>query len=405
MLSPALTDHHLRVAYVGASLATELGLDPEDTREIAIAGALHDVGAESLATRISLLRRSLSRDEHCCSMRGDAVHQHAIDGSKLLCDFPPFANAARAIRFHHVDWDFGRGEEAFGEQVPLSSHILRLADQAAVLPQGDRFILNQAASIRSAIAKGAGRLYKAELVDAFAAASSRESFWLDLASPYKEEIIRPHFGEHGVALDSGELYELARLFGRIIDYRSRYTATHSAKVATAAELLAGLAGMDEQQKRILGLAGYLHDLGKLAVPSEILDKPGRLTQREELVARQHAYHTRRILSMVPGLEQVSLYAALHHERLDGGGYPFRSRDIPLGARIVAVADIFSAVTEDRPYRAGMTWEQSIGVLDELVRNGGLDGGIVALVRNHSDKFGRFVLSRDAAFPMTAHVAM
>jgi HD-GYP domain-containing protein (c-di-GMP phosphodiesterase class II) len=394
LVSPELSDHHHRVAFIAACLAEELGLGAEDRKDIVIAGALHDAGAISLTARLSLIKSCHSMHEHAGIRPGDDVHRHAFDGYRLLRDFRPFAKAATAIRFHHADWDFGRGD-AFGEEpVPLASHILRLADNAAMLPQGCDHILNQAPDIRQTIREGTGRMYKPEIVQAFEQASARESFWLDMVNPHKEEVLRPYFGEHEVAVASDALYELATLFGKIIDYRSPFTVTHSTNVAEVAELLAELAGLPAQQKRIMGLAGYLHDLGKLAIPSEILDKPGRLTPYEELVVRQHPYHTYRILSMVSGLEEVAMFGAMHHERLDGSGYPFRSRGIPLGSRIVAVADVFSAVTEDRPYRAGMTWEESMAVLESLVSAGGLDGGIAALVRDNPGTFGEFVEKRE-----------
>ena len=394
LLSTAFSDHHLRVAYIGARLSEVLGLSAGEKRDIVVAGAMHDVGAISLATRISLINHALASRQPGMHEPFEDIHQHAQDGYALLHDFPPFATAARAIRFHHVNWDCGRGAEFGGEAVPMASHILRLADGAAVLPEDDIDILVQASAVRQKIAEGAGRLYKPELVEAFDEAASSESFWLDLVSDHKEEIIRDRFGDHNMNLDSDALYELARLFGKIIDYRSPFTATHSSGVATTAEIIAELLGMPHHEKRVLGVAGFLHDLGKLVVPAEILDKPAKLTAQEQLIVRQHPYYTHRILAMVPGLDEVSTYGALHHERLDGGGYPFRKREIPLGSRVIAVADVFTAVAEDRPYRAGMTWEESLEALDQLVVSGGLDGGVVALVRGHPERFGPLI--RNAA---------
>lgn len=394
LLSPELSDHHHRVAYIAACLAEELGLGAEDKKNIVIAGALHDAGAISLAARLSLIKSCHSMHGHGISRPGDGVHRHAFDGYSLLRDFQPFFEAAAAIRFHHVDWDFGRGTAFESEAVPLDSHILRLADDAAMLLQGSEHVLGQANGIRQTIAEGTDTLYMSDIVDAFQAASARESFWLDLVNPHKEEVLRPYFGDHAVTLGSDALYDLARLFGKIIDYRSPYTVAHSANVAAVAERLAALAGLPPDQVRIMGLAGYLHDLGKLAIPSEILDKPASLTRHEELIVRQHPYHTYRILSMVSGFEEVATYGAMHHERLDGSGYPFRLRTIPFGSRIVAVADVFSAVTEDRPYRAGMTWEDAISVLDKLAAAGGLDGDIVSLVRSNAGTFACFVEKRE-----------
>ncbi|WP_164931930.1 HD domain-containing phosphohydrolase [Janthinobacterium sp. 17J80-10] len=129
--------------------------------------------------------------------------------------------------------------------------------------------------------------------------------------------------------------------------------------------------------RLVGIAGYLHDIGKLSVPVVLLDKPGKLAPDEMQLIRQHPYYTHQILSAVPGLETVCAWAAFHHERLDGTGYPFRPRHLPLEARIVAVADVFTAITEDRPYRPGMPKEACLSILYKMVCEGALDGDIVS----------------------------
>lgn len=268
----------------------------------------------------------------------------------LTRDFPPFAQAASAIRFHHVDWDFGRGSEFAGEPMPIAASILRLADSVAVMAVTERNILEQAHETRETVAAGSGRLFMPEIVAAFQEVSAQESFWLDVACQHKEAIIRDRFGEHEIELNLEALHELAKMFGKIIDYRSPYTATHSSGVAAIAEMLGQRLGFFSTESKLLRVAGYLHDIGKLAVPPEILDKPEKLTIEEMFIVKQHPYFTFRILSMVPGLETVNTWASLHHERLDRQGYPFRSRGIPLGSRIIAVADLFTAITEDRPYR-------------------------------------------------------
>jgi HD-GYP domain-containing protein (c-di-GMP phosphodiesterase class II) len=390
LLSSAFADHHHRVAYASARIGEALGLDRQDICNLAVAGALHDAGAISMLTRLSLLNYSLT-SYHSGAQAGESVHQHGFDGAVLLQDFAPFAAAARAIRYHHVDWEHGRGREFAGEEVPLGSHILHLADRVSVVPQEGDSILAQSDAIRALIAEGSGSLYAPELVDAFLEVSVPEAFWLDLVCPYKEEVLRPYIGTQQVDLTSDALYELARLFGKLIDYRSPFTAKHSANVAQVAEMLADLVGISPEEQRLIGVAGYLHDLGKLAVPAEILDKPDVLSQHEIHIVRQHPYYTYRILSMVPGFDDIGTYAAMHHERIDGTGYPFRQRDVPLGARLVAVADVFSALSEDRPYRAGMNWDDSLAILDQMAVSGALDFDVVRLVRDNRDRFSRFVM--------------
>lgn len=383
LLSPELSDHHLRVAYISARVAEELGLADNERQDAVVAGALHDVGAVSTEVRMSLQDYSLARYN---GGKLPDIHSHATQGHLLLKDFPLFSRAAEAIRFHHVDWEFGRGSEVQGGPIPLLAHIVHLADRAAVLPEIGQNILEQSLQIRRTIIADSGARYHPLATEAFAEVSVAESFWLDLVNVRKEELIRERFDTHQVSLDVEELHELAKLFARIIDYRSPYTARHSLAVGSIAGKIADALGIDAVASRIIGTAGYLHDLGKLAVPPEILDKPGKLTEREMLVMKQHPYHTERVLSTVRGLEEVTTYAALHHERLDGQGYPYRRRTIPTGARVIAVADVVTAVSEDRPYRAGLSKREALSLLDRLIGEKALDGDIVDVVRKNYDQF-------------------
>lgn len=383
LLSPDISDHHLRVAYVALRLADEMGLSMQDCRDAVIAGALHDVGAASTDLRLSLQDYSLSRFRQQGVL--EDVHLHGIEGYLLLRGFPLFARAADVIRYHHVQWLHGRGAEFQGLPVPLLSHVLQLADRVAVLPTSGRNILEQSADIREKIVAGTGELYRPDVAEAFASLSRSEAFWLDVISLRKEDILRGRLAAQNVVLSLDELYELARLFSRIIDFRSPYTALHSSMVASTAERLAELLGIAGRERKIIGIAGFLHDVGKLAVPPEILDKPGKLTVQEMLIMKQHPYYTQQILSTVAGLEEVCTYASLHHERLDGTGYPFRAPEVPLGARIIAVADIFTAISEHRPYRPGMTRLEALTLLDRQVQSGAIDGDIVRLIPRHYEE--------------------
>jgi HD-GYP domain-containing protein (c-di-GMP phosphodiesterase class II) len=169
------------------------------------------------------------------------------------------------------------------------------------------------------------------------------------------------------------------LFWHLVDYRSRFTATHTSGVAAVAGFLAPLAGVTGAAGRRVAIAAGLHDLGKIAVASETLDKERPLTREERAALHDHPLHGWRILGRVPGLEQINTWANFHHERLDGSGYPFHvpAELIPLESRIVAVADIFTAVTEERPYRRGQSGREAIGILKGMADAGVLDHDVVA----------------------------
>ncbi|HLO25883.1 MAG TPA: HD domain-containing phosphohydrolase, partial [Geobacteraceae bacterium] len=135
-------------------------------------------------------------------------------------------------------------------------------------------------------------------------------------------------------------------------------------------------------------------LGKLAVPSELLDKPGKLTPREKSVIRCHTFFTRRALENISSFEAITAWSSDHHERLDGSGYPFHlgGRDLSLGARIVAVSDVFTAITEDRPYRAGMDTAKAQKVINIMAARSALDPDVVRLFMNNYEELNSVRIS-------------
>jgi HD-GYP domain-containing protein (c-di-GMP phosphodiesterase class II) len=138
------------------------------------------------------------------------------------------------------------------------------------------------------------------------------------------------------------------------------------------------------------IAGYLHDLGKLAVPLEILHKPAQLSKNEFNVVRHHTFYTYRILETIPSFHVISQWAAFHHERLDGFGYPFhlKAKDLPAGSQVMAVADIFTATAEDRPYRKGMTKNDTFRILDDMAKKSVINRDVVSVLKDNYDEVNR-----------------
>lgn len=152
-------------------------------------------------------------------------------------------------------------------------------------------------------------------------------------------------------------HNLAEAFGNAVDAKDPHTANHSREVAALAELLARAMGLTRLQVERVHLAAHVHDVGKIGVPEAILGKPGPLGPAEWPLMRRHPDIGAGILRpcFPAGPGSVRDMVAAHHERFDGGGYPrgLAGRDIPLGARIIAVVDAYSAMRQDRPYRRGM----------------------------------------------------
>ncbi|MBT8763650.1 HD domain-containing protein [Desulfohalobiaceae bacterium Ax17] len=376
LVSPAVVNHHMQVAYIAVNIATEMNLPPEEQRNLMLAGALHDSGAISMKDKMDALHFEFENP-----------HQHAELGYLLLKKFTPLSQTANLVRFHHVPWNYGGGAEFNGIEVPIGSHIIHLADRVAVTVNKEQEILGQVERITKLIKKHSGKLFAPDTVDAFESLSAKEYFWLDITSSSISTTLRRQVKTDPVSLGPELLLGLSKLFSRIIDFRSRFTATHSSGVAASAEALARLAGFSKRECLMMRVAGYLHDLGKLAVPPEILEKPGKLTKEEFAIIRSHTFYTYRCLEPITELEIINSWASFHHERLDGKGYPFhhKGEDLSLGARIMAVADVFTAITEDRPYRKGMSIDRALQILDQMANSSILDPYIVSLLKAHCDE--------------------
>lgn len=376
LISPVIVDHHKRVAYIALGLADEFGLSIEEQNNLIFAGLLHDSGAITLEERLDILSFELKKP-----------YKHAEIGYLLFKDFKPLSNIALPIRYHHTYWNEGQGKNIKNEEVPIYSHILHLADRVSVLIKGQRELLGQVKDISVKIEEQSGRMFMPKLVEVFKILARKEYFWFDITTSQISTLLKNRAGLVTVEINMHELLNLAKLFCQIIDFRSRFTATHSSGVAATAETLAKLIGFSEREAQMIKIAGYLHDLGKLAVPTKILEKPTKLTDEEFNIIKSHTFHTYRTLEVISNFEIINSWASFHHERLDGTGYPFhyKSKDLSLGSRIMAVADVFTAVTEDRPYRKGMNKDMTIQVLKQMADANTLDATIVSLLINNYDE--------------------
>lgn len=376
MMSPDVGNHHLQVAYLAYRLGEELQLSDDKKFDLFIAGALHDIGAFSLQDRLDLLE-----------FEDTKPGEHSMAGSLILETFTPFSGIARLIKFHHVHWKNGEGAFQNGESVPNESHMIHLADRVAVKISRKAPVLSQVQGICRAILEHKGDVFVPEYVDALINMANREHIWLDLMSESMEAILKQTVLYRTKELTIEEMVDFSRLVCRLIDFKSKFTATHSSGVAAVAIELSRLSGFSKHERQLIEIAAYLHDLGKLAIPSEILDKQDKLTDNEWFIMRSHVYHTYRVLEPFEILRIAGSWGALHQERLNGTGYPFglTSDELPLGARIMAVADVFTALTEDRPYRKGMDSKNTKAVLRSMVDAGELDINLVNVVFKHYAK--------------------
>jgi HD-GYP domain-containing protein (c-di-GMP phosphodiesterase class II) len=374
LISPSTVNHHKEVSYIALSIAQELGLPEKVQQNLVMAGLLHDMGIFSLKEKLDSF-----------NFEFEEPHEHALLASYLLSLFKPFEEFAPIIEFHHHDW---KDLISNSYESPLTelSNIIFLSDRTAVLSQPYENILDHAYDIIEQIKKHTGKKFSPEYFAALQNIAGKQSFWLDIKSRFLERNIKSMITLPSIEMDTENMLAFGKFIRQSIDFRSRFTATHSSGVAAVAEALARIIGFSDLELEMIYVAGCLHDLGKMAVPKEILEKPGKLTNAEFNVIRSHTYYTYHSLETISEFDTINKWASLHHERLDGTGYPFhyKKADLPLGSRIMSVADVFTAIAEDRPYRKGMNTQDSLKVLEDMSRDMALDSDIVLTLEEHFD---------------------
>jgi HD-GYP domain-containing protein (c-di-GMP phosphodiesterase class II) len=374
--------HQQRTAFIAWELAKRAKLEEKRIEKVFLAGLLHDIGALSIEEKKSLHDNETTETE-----------QHCIRGQSLFKSNPWLAPCADLVRYHHREWV--TYEEPRDAPEVFDSQLLFLADYLERQIDRKTYILHQDEILCNRLKELAGKQISSEIVDLFLEISRREEFWLDLASPRLYSLLLHNGPFQTIEVDINNIAIFAKLLSMIVDFKSPFTATHSSGVAQCSMLLADMVGMSETEVELMEVAGLLHDLGKLVVPNSILEKPAGLTHAEMAVMKQHTYHTFSILSTIGGLQMIAEWGAYHHERLDGKGYPFRreAHEINLGARIMAVSDIFTALAEDRPYRKGMAAERITTILQEQASRGIQDPRIIKLLLENIEEVRKAVTER------------
>lgn len=177
--------------------------------------------------------------------------------------------------------------------------------------------------------------------------------------------------------------EFVITLSNLVEAKDAYTENHTRRVADIAIALGKHMKLNKEQLKYLELGAIIHDIGKVSTPESILNKPGKLTPEEFEIMKDHPVAGARIVKPITALQKTSEMVLSHHEKLDGSGYPngLTADKIDIETRIIAVADIFDALYTDRPYRKGMTLEQSIGILDADVVAGKIDGRLVHILKD------------------------
>jgi HD-GYP domain-containing protein (c-di-GMP phosphodiesterase class II) len=397
--------HCLRCCWIGMHIADELGMPERERWELYYTLLLKDLGCSSNAARICALYLTDDRHfKHDFKTVGDSLPQVLAfvlshTGLKatlrerfrsvltILRDGPEIAqemiatrcqrgaDIARMLRFpegvaagiYALDEHFdggGKPDGIAGNAIPLYSRIALLAQVIDVF--------HTAGGRESALAEArrrSGKWFDPGLVTAFESVARDDDFWRTLGcSELEAEVTSLAPPAHDLPLDEDYLDDIAAAFGQIVDSKSPYTSGHSTRVGFYTDMIAEALELPEARRRWLKRGALLHDIGKLGVSNSILDKPGQLDREEWAEMRRHAQYTEEILSRIAAFSELAVVAGAHHEKLDGTGYPrgLKADDIAIETRIITTADIFDAITADRPYRGAIPIPTALEMMGKTV---------------------------------------
>ena len=396
--------HSARTCLIGMALGRVIGLPPQDQQDLFYALLLKDAGCSSNADRMfqvfggddqAAKRGAWEQDWR--TLRGKAsyalkfaepggslgarlkklvalatggralgrsIYQIRCERGADIAQALGFSRAtALAIRSMDEHWDGGGYPEGRkGQAIPVLARIIGMAQVAEIFAEQD----GPEAAL-AVVRERRGRWFDPDLVRAFADVAGDASLWERVASSDLDRevsAVEPQVMQFTV--DEERLDQIAAAFAWVVDAKSPFTYRHSERVAGFATSIAEYIGLSEAECVRVKRAALLHDIGKLAVPNRILDKPGRLTSAEWEIIRLHPYYSYQILERVPVFGEFAFDASAHHERMDGRGYyrNLRGDQLSLCARILATADKFDALSADRPYRAGMPPDRVCSILSE-----------------------------------------
>jgi HD-GYP domain-containing protein (c-di-GMP phosphodiesterase class II) len=396
--------HAARTCLIGMRLAQQIGLSTHDQSSLFYALLLKDLGCSSNAAKMCYLfgadDRQVKHDVKTIDWSKTSANFHFVrdhvapEGSgleKLLklvsialqgpqgpkkliqtrCERG--ASIARQLGFtedtalaiHQLDehWD-GKGhpDGLKGAEISLLARIMGLAQTLEVF-----FSLQGLTAAIDIANERRGRWFDPALVDAFLAVCDDADFWRMVCRPEPHKQVSRYEPADEVRIaDENQLDSVAAAFASVVDAKSPWTYKHSSGVADIAVGIAEILGHSPQELRSIHRMGLLHDVGKLGVSNLILDKPGKLDDAEFAALKEHTFHTQIIVGRVESLTELAHQAAAHHEKLNGRGYHrgIASGELPISARLLAVADIFEALSAARPYRDGMPLEKILGILDK-----------------------------------------
>ena len=362
----ASTYHGKRIAVLCSLMGKELGLNDSEIKAVTTSALFHD---NALTEYVQYMYENNEPEMN--------LKLHCEYGQRNIEKIPLEFDVSGLVLYHHEEAD---GKGPFGkrdDEIPLGAAIIAIADTIDVENHLQTLSEKDIASIQKEAGEQSGKRFTKTAVETFQTVLKK-----DVLESLRDEYIVETAGKILPAwqseVKSDSMMHIASLTAGIIDFKSPFTRKHSVQIANRAWMMGGYYGFDPEKRAKVYLAASLHDLGKLATPNAILDKPDKLTDEEFGVIKAHVKGTYDMLCGITGFEEICHWASSHHEKLDGSGYHFGigAKELDFVDRLLAVTDIYQAVNEERPYHPRRSHEETMPILWSMAEKGFIDKDIV-----------------------------
>ena len=368
MQNAKLLDHGSRVGYLVAKMLEAKGVSEREILKGYLIGLLHDVGAYKTEEIDKLIQFETKN-----------VCEHSIYGYLILELSEIMGDMAEVILYHHTPWNKIIGLSPEKKEM---ANLIFLADRVEI------YVRNKHEAIDIELLKK-HQFYSEENLELFVNADQKYDLQKRLMdgsfiNDTEKYLYRAEFSEE-------ELKKWIRMVAFLIDFRSESTVTHTITMVSASVAIAKKMGLSKQQLDEVYTGAYIHDLGKIAIPVEILEKPGKLTFDEMEVMKTHILLTGNIIRGHVS-DNVYKIAMRHHEKVNGKGYPYgiEAEDMTLAEKIVAVADIYSALSGKRSYKEKFDKEKIISIMEQLAEQCQNDKEVIQVLVDNFDEITNYV---------------
>jgi len=383
-------EHGKNVAFISYLMGKYLNYDNDRLNDLVGLAILHDnafteyVREEYNGGKLYDYDMLISDDEVAKLRNGFLTHQmHNVVGEENIRLIPFKTDVKDTILYHHENWDGSGPLHIKGDSVGELAQIIHIADMMDVLFDLKNMSNDEYNNAIIKIKRLENKLFSPKMVNTLIDSVKYEDI-LDLQRIGVVAYLKKNLKSYIYDYSDEEIKNICQFFAKIVDYKSSVTKNHSLGVATKCYEMAKYYGFDDDKAIRFYFAGAFHDIGKLIINNDILEKPGKLTTEEFEHIKNHAAATKMILSSIDGIEDITRWASLHHEKLDGSGYikGIDGKDLTFEDRLLACIDIYQALIEKRSYKGDFRHSDSISIMRDMANDNKIDKKIVEDINNY-----------------------